>query len=120
MTGLSAPARLIRLSESGHPIPTSAILLNRREITLGSDTGEVNTFLDDTSVSPLHARLIYTDGAFILSDAQSVAGTWVNYTPVSTLGVQLEHGDMIHIGRVAFRFELSVPPEQKKPRVISL
>ena len=120
LTGLSAPARLIRLSESGHPIPTSAILLNRREITLGSDTGEVNTFLDDTSVSPLHARLIYTDGAFILSDAQSVAGTWVNYTPVSTLGVQLEHGDMIHIGRVAFRFELSVPPEQKKPRVISL
>jgi hypothetical protein len=120
LTGLSAPARLVRLSENGHPMPSTAILLNRREITFGSEAAEANTFLDDASVSPLHARLLYTDGAFIISDMQSVAGTWVNYTPVSTMGVQLEHGDMIHIGRVAFRFELSVPPEQKKPRVISL
>ena len=96
------------------------ILLNRREITFGSDSAQVSDCLEDASVSPMHARLLYSDGAFILSDLQSVAGTWVNYTPVSTMGVQLEHGDMIHLGRVAFRFELSVPPEQKKPRVISL
>jgi hypothetical protein len=120
LTGLSAPARLVRLSENGHPIPTNAILLNRRELTFGSDAAQASTFLEDPSVSPLHARLLYIDGAFMLSDTQSVAGTWVNYTPVSTLGVQLEHGDMIHIGRVAFRFELSVPPEQKKPRIVSL
>lgn len=119
LVGLSAPARLLRLSETGHPIPSSAILLNRREMTFGSDGGQVTNALNDPSVSPKHSRLVYSDGAFILSDIQSVAGTWVNYTPVSTMGVQLEHGDFIHIGRIAFRFELSVPPEQKKPRVIS-
>lgn len=120
VTNLSAPARLVRLSESGHPIPASAILLNRREITVGSDASQASCVLEDTSVSGLHARLLYSDGAFLLADNQSVAGTWINYTPVSTLGVQLDHGDVIHIGRVAFRFELSVPPEQKKPRVVSL
>ena len=120
LTGLSAPARLLRLSEGGHPLPSSAILLNRREITLGSDVSQATCLVEDPSVSPLHARLLYADGAFMIMDNQSVAGTWINYTPVSTLGVQLEHGDMIHIGRVAFRFELSIPPEQKKPRVISL
>jgi pSer/pThr/pTyr-binding forkhead associated (FHA) protein len=120
LAGLSAPARLIYLSEGGHPIPTNAILLNRREITFGSDAAQVTDVLEDPSVNPLHARLVYSDGAFIISDLQSVAGTWVNYTPVSSLGVQLEHGDVIHIGRVVFRFELSVPPEQKKPRVLSL
>jgi len=120
LAGLSAPARLLHLSESGHPLAANPILLNRREITFGSDPVQVSDCLQDASVSPMHARLLYLDGAFILSDLQSVAGTWVNYTPVSTMGVQLEHGDMIHLGRVAFRFELSVPPEQKKPRVISL
>jgi len=120
LAGLSAPARLLRLSESGHILPAGAILLNRREIIFGSDAAQVTDLLDDPSVSPVHSRLLYTDGAFIVSDLQSVAGTWVNYTPVSSLGVQLDHGDMIHIGRIAFRFELSVPPEQKKPRVISL
>ncbi|MCE1254298.1 MAG: FHA domain-containing protein [Anaerolineae bacterium] len=119
-TGLSAPARLLRLSENGHPLPASAILLNRREIVLGSDILQVTCLVEDPSVSPVHARLVYADGAFMIMDNQSVAGTWINYTPVSSLGVQLEHGDMIHIGRVAFRFELSVPPEQKKARVISL
>ena len=88
-------------------------------MTFGGDAAQVTNVLDDPSVSPKHSRLLYDDGAFIISDIQSVAGTWVNYTPVSSMGVQLEHGDLIHIGRIAFRFELSVPPEQKKPRVIS-
>jgi hypothetical protein len=120
LTGLSAPARLVRLSEGGHPLPASAILLNRREIVIGSDSAQATCLIEDPSVSKVHARLIYADGAFMIADANSVAGTWINYTPVSSLGVQLEHGDMIHIGRVAFRFELSVPPEPKKPRVVLL
>jgi pSer/pThr/pTyr-binding forkhead associated (FHA) protein len=33
-------------------------------------------------------------------------GTWVNYTPVSQEGVNVEDGDLIHIGRVGFRFRV--------------
>jgi len=42
-----------------------------------------------------------------VADLGSEAGTWVNYAPVSAEGSQLRHGDLLHIGRVAFRFLLN-------------
>jgi pSer/pThr/pTyr-binding forkhead associated (FHA) protein len=36
-----------------------------------------------------------------------VAGTWVNYQPVTGRGQLLQHGDLIHLGRVMLRFELT-------------
>jgi hypothetical protein len=120
MTGQSAPARMVRLSESGHPIPTSAILLNQRLFTFGSDPNQSSCVLDSPTVEPLHCRLTHTfGGQFAIYDAGSVAGTWVNYNPVTPDGTPLQHGDTIHIGRVAFRFELSIPPAVKPPKVIS-
>jgi pSer/pThr/pTyr-binding forkhead associated (FHA) protein len=55
------------------------------------------------------------DGSFRLVDEGSVAGTWVNYSSVSSDGVTLEHGDLIHIGRVNFRFTQRDPLRQRKP-----
>jgi pSer/pThr/pTyr-binding forkhead associated (FHA) protein len=49
------------------------------------------------------------NGAFRLADEGSTAGTWVNYTPVSHEGTRLEHGDLIHFGRVGYRFMLKEP-----------
>jgi hypothetical protein len=113
-----ALARLVRLSESGHPLPKSAIPLNRPEITLGSDPKQSIQVLENPSVDGLHARLYHTaEGDFRLADAGSVAGTWVNYAPVSKEGVILEHGDLIQLGRVAFRFELSNPSRLRQPVV---
>jgi len=115
----TTPARLVRLSESGHPMQSGAIAISRHEVTFGSDPQQSICVLDSPSVSGLHARLNQLpDGKFILSDAGSIAGTWVNYAPVSSQGVRLEHGDLVHIGRVAFRFELSAPRQTRQATVV--
>jgi len=115
----AASAQLVRISDSGHPIPSSSIPLARKEITFGSDPQQAITVLESPSIDPLHARLYHTpEQGYILVDAGSVAGTWVNYAPVSSAGVRLEHGDLVHIGRIAFRFELSQPETIRQPVVI--
>ena len=59
------------------------------------------------SVSPRHARIFKdVEGGYRIADAGSVAGTWVNYAPVSTRGVRLEHGDLVQFGRLAYIFEV--------------
>jgi hypothetical protein len=133
MAGLSAaPAWLVRLPENGNnpmnngvegerPVnPSNAIPLTRREITLGSDVLRAQYCVDSTTVSGLHARILQTpEGGCQIFDADSVAGTWVNFVQVPEGGVLLHHGDLIHLGRVAFRFELANPPEQSQPKVRS-
>ncbi len=76
----------------------------------------VDQVIDDPSIEGLHAQLKREpDGVFRLSDAGSIGGTWVNYTPVSQEGVCLEHGDLIHFGRVGFRFQLRDAKQVRKP-----
>jgi hypothetical protein len=88
------------------------------EVTLGSDPSQATLVMKDPSVEALHARLIRVeDGSFRLADQGSVAGTWVNYTPVSSEGARLEHGDLVHIGRMGFRFTLRQPIQKRKPVV---
>jgi hypothetical protein len=113
------PARLVRLDEnSQQPIPGKSIAINQRELSFGSDPKKALFVLDSPSVSPLHARLTQTaEDVYILSDEGSVAGTWVNFAPVSSQGVRLVHGDLVHIGKLAFRFELATPPAARSPHV---
>lgn len=125
----SAPAWLLRVPDTGSlpsttpgsrisptSNPASAIPLSRRETKLGSDEKAVNYKLSSPTVSPVHARILQTaEGGFLIQDAGSVAGTWVNYAPVPAKGVLLKHGDLVQIGKVAFRFELANPPEESQP-----
>ena len=77
--------------------------------------------LNDPSLDPLHARLTRSEsGLFRLADNDSVAGTWINYTPVSKEGSQLEHGDLVHFGHIGFRFIIRQPIRVRKPVVIYL
>ncbi len=87
------------------------------EITLGRDPEQVDLLLDDPSVDAIHARLKKQDGAFVVLDLGSIAGTWVNYQPTAPEGTQLHHADMIYFGRVGFRFTLRQPGVQPKPKV---
>jgi len=101
-------ARLIRVTEDESAVPGSLIALNRSETTLGSDVRQAVILVEDASVDKLHARLVRgEDGCFTLIDEHSVAGTWVNFKPVMDVGMRLAHEDLIHLGRVMFRFELS-------------
>lgn len=105
---MNAPARLVQLSKEGHPVSQNPILLDGKELTIGSDPQQAMCVLKDPSIEGLHARLFSNEKKeFVLADAESTAGTWVNYAPISTKGIRLEHGDLIQIGRISFRFELS-------------
>lgn len=107
---INAPAKLVRLSEDGNPIPQRVIPMIRRETTMGSDPQQAICVLDSPAVSPIHARIFQDDsGKFFIEDAGSIAGTWVNYNPVDQNGTGLEHSDIIHIGLIAFRFEFNQP-----------
>lgn len=115
-----APAFLVPYSEAEDHPSVLPIPITANVITLGRDALRATLVLDDGSVEGLHARLQRENGSFRLIDLDSVAGTWVNYTPVSQDGTILEHGDLIHIGRISFRFTLREAGRIRKPIVIPL
>ncbi len=97
-----ATPRLVLQGEGSPPF----ISLDEDDITLGSDRRQAQIWLDSPSIDPLHARItLDAEGAVFLSDLGSVAGTWVNYTPISSTGVRLEDGDLVRIGTMSFRFQ---------------
>ena len=103
-TAPRAFAVLERLNDLGQAAPQDSIPITSDEVTFGADPTQATVVLDDPSVEDLHARLRRDeDGSFRLADEGSVAGTWVNYAPVSANGTKVEHGDLVHIGRVGFR-----------------
>lgn len=110
-------AYLARLTEADEPSSFSPIPITADVMTLGEDPIQANLVIDDPSVDGLHARLAREGSTYRLSDQGSIAGTWVNYSPISKEGVLLEHGDIIHIGRVGFRFTLRQPTHIRKPVV---
>jgi hypothetical protein len=109
-------AYLARLKEDGEPVTAAPIPVITPEMTFGSDPIQAIRILDDASVSPLHARLKQENGEYILFDENSAAGTWVNYEPLKAPR-RLQHGDILHIGRLSYRFMLRMPPERPAPRI---
>jgi hypothetical protein len=95
------------------PIPISS-----DEIIFGCDPIQSTWVVDDPSLEGLHARLTREGNAYRLVDAGTTAGTWINYTPVSPQGDLVENGDLIHLGRVCFRFSSRPPGKVKKPTII--
>lgn len=91
--------------------------LTAAEVTIGSDPQRATLVVSgDPSVEGLHARVKKNEtGAYILTDAGSVAGTWVNFTLLPTEGVCLEHNDLIHLGRSSYRFTQTHPAHLRKP-----
>lgn len=111
-------AFLTRLSTSEDekffaPIPVATEI-----ITLGSNPLQSSLVVDDASVEPFHAWMKKEGKSYRLADEGTIAGTWVNYTPISKEGVILEHGDLVHIGRVSFRFTLREPERVRKPVIL--
>lgn len=111
--------RLLRPSEMEEITPTRPIPITTTEITIGTDPAQSTLVVEDTSIEPLHARLkkIGTD-QFTIRDQETAAGTWINYTPTEIKDTKLRHGDVIHIGRIGFRFKLNRPPKTFTPKII--
>jgi pSer/pThr/pTyr-binding forkhead associated (FHA) protein len=103
----------------GGSAPRGNIELVGESVTLGRDGALAETVFHDRSVSRLHARIVALNGVFLLYDAGSTSGTWVNYAPLPPeTGYALQHGDLINLGRVQLRFRRSdAPPAGSAARV---
>ena len=113
---LHAEAHLIPIDALG--AEGEAIPLTGTDFILGNDPSLTPFPLNDPSVAGLHARLTrQAAGGYLLRDQGSVAGTWINYELVPDEGRKLQHGDLVHIGRIAFRFRLPVPPPPSEVRI---
>jgi hypothetical protein len=112
---------LVRVVEGSFSLSTFSIALGPAETRLGSDPSQVDNPVESPVIDKLHARITHTpEGQFIIWDTGSLAGTWVNYILVPSQGQVLEHGDWVHLGREAFRFELKPAPALRQPKVVKV
>ena len=109
-------AQFIQLTDSLSDENQSPIAIIKDRVIIGRDEMKVDQVLRDLSVEGVHAHLEREPGgSFRLSDEGSTAGTWVNYQPVPESGKILEHGDLVHFGRMGYRFVLRNPKQVRKP-----
>src|SRR3954470_11333106 len=78
---------------------------DRTEINVGRVQGN-DLMLAKGNVSKRHARLLYRDGRFIVTDLKSTKGTYVNGRKIAQATLVRE-GDKIYIGDFVLRIELS-------------
>jgi hypothetical protein len=113
-----AHAYLTCLSEKDREKLIAPLPIAAEDLSFGKDPQQCTIILDEPSIESLHACLKREGDSYRIIDKGSTAGTWVNYTPVSEEGTLLEHGDLVHIGRMGFRFTLRTPAKQAKPVII--
>lgn len=79
----------------------------RTEISVGRVQGN-ELMLPKGNVSKRHARLLFRDGRFIVTDLKSTNGTYVNGRKIAQATIVRE-GDKIYIGDFVLRIEVVVP-----------
>src|ERR1051325_3612347 len=78
-------------------------VIDRTEINVGRVQGN-ELMLPKGNVSKRHARLLYRDGRFIITDLKSTNGTYVNGRKIAQATIVRE-GDKIYIGDFVLRIE---------------
>src|SRR5579872_1740889 len=76
---------------------------DRTEINVGRVQGN-DLMLPKGNVSKRHARLLYRDGRFIVTDLKSTNGTYVNGRKIAQATIVRE-GDKIYIGDFVLRLD---------------
>ncbi len=76
--------------------------LDSDEITLGRNP-QCDIFLNDMTVSRIHAKLTHIGNTYVISDVDSFNGVWVNNVSVSEKAIK--PGDVIQIGKFAFVYD---------------
>jgi pilus assembly protein CpaF len=107
----SKPLFAIVISEKGGAERRE--LFDRAELSLGRVQGN-DLMLPKGNVSKRHARLVFRDGRFIVSDLNSTNGTYVNRRRISQATIVRE-GDRIYVGDFVLRIELSEGVEAATP-----
>ncbi len=93
------------------------------ELTVGRVQGN-ELMLPKGNVSKRHARLLYRDGRFIVTDLNSTNGTYVNRRRITQATIVRE-GDRIYVGDFVLRIELpgdverELGAEASRPELVS-
>ncbi len=115
-----ARAYLEPLPGSDDPTIPLVLQITADTVTLGSDPQKAGLVISHPSIEGVHARIRQEGKSFLIEDTGSVAGTWVNYEQAASGGTRLKHADIIHLGRVGFRFNLQDPGAPPKVVVTPL
>ena len=86
---------------------------DKNEINVGRVQGN-DLMLPKGNVSKHHARLLYRDGRFIVTDLKSTNGTYVNGRKIAQATIVRE-GDKIYIGDFVLRLDGGQAPAQVEP-----
>ena len=104
-----APGTALLVSVRG-PNVGARFLLDKEVVTVGRHP-ESDIFLDDITVSRRHAEFRLTGGTYLVTDAGSLNGTYVNGT--RTDQQRLTHGDNVQVGK--FRLQAMIPESADGP-----
>ena len=119
-TGKQVEAMLVPINDEFEPNRQKTVVLDKKEWIIGSDENHARLVIKNAALDSTHARLIRGHtGEYWLSDRNSIAGTWVNFKPISNNGIKLKHGDLIHFAKACYRFELSHPTEDSEIQIIT-
>ncbi len=90
-----------RLAAVSGKLKGAIFAINEETLVIGRETA-ANLCIADASVSRRHSKIEKKDEGFVISDLESLNGTFVNDVPVKTR--LLEHGDRVRIGDSQFLF----------------
>jgi hypothetical protein len=95
--------------QAGDGSYSEQIELTMADVTIGRDQEAVDIIIDEPSISRLHARIRRTaTEEYWLYDEGSAAGTFLNYERLGLAPRQLQHNDVVQLGRVTLRFRLEL------------
>jgi Nif-specific regulatory protein len=92
-----------RLAAISGKLKGATFTIDEETIIIGRDTS-VGLCISDASVSRRHSQIEKQGNDFVLSDLDSLNGTFINDVPVKSR--RLEHGDRVRIGESQFLFLL--------------
>ncbi len=119
-TSKQVEAMLVPMTDDLQPNHQKTVVLDKKEWIIGSDEKQARLVIKNSALDSAHARLSHRHtGEYWLSDRDSIAGTWVNFKPISNKGIKLKHGDLIHFAKACYRFELSHPTEISEIEIIT-
>jgi transcriptional regulator with GAF, ATPase, and Fis domain len=90
-----------RLAAISGKLKGAIFTLNEEELVIGRETA-ADLCIADASVSRRHSKIEKKDTGFVITDLESLNGTFINDVPIKTR--LLEHGDRVRIGDSQFLF----------------
>jgi len=90
-----------RLAAISGKLKGAIFALNEETLVIGRETA-ANLCIAEASVSRRHSKIEKKESGFVITDLESLNGTFINDVPVKTR--LLEHGDRVRIGDSQFLF----------------